>query len=114
MTLSQTPRAKQRPGTWSASRLGVDLADRRTFSTGLARAVARASRTLHLGSGSVIGGRIALLIHPELLEHLASGKQVVLVSGTNGKTTTTRMIACALQMGEMQCAGSGDGGGDTG
>ncbi|MCL4434918.1 MAG: MurT ligase domain-containing protein [Actinobacteria bacterium] len=110
MTISQTPRAKQRPGTWPASRLSVGLVNRRTLSTGLARMVARASRTLHLGSGSVIGGRIALLIHPELLVQLASGKQVALVSGTNGKTTTTRMIACALQMGEMQCddgAGSG-------
>ncbi|MHB8262592.1 MAG: MurT ligase domain-containing protein [Acidimicrobiales bacterium] len=85
MTLSQTSHGRQRVSARQAS------------ATRLAVIIARASRFLHLGSGSVIGGRVALAAFPGLLENLAYGKQVVLVSGTNGKTTTTRMITCALQ-----------------
>jgi lipid II isoglutaminyl synthase (glutamine-hydrolysing) len=54
------------------------------------------SRGAHLGGGSVIGGRVGLAIDPRLLEHLGSGRRVALVSGTNGKTTTTRLLAEAL------------------
>jgi UDP-N-acetylmuramyl tripeptide synthase len=45
------------------------------------------------GSGTVIGGRVGLAISPKLLTSLSIGRQIVLVSGTNGKTTTTAMIA---------------------
>ena len=34
-----------------------------------------------------------------LLEHLSAGRQVALVTGTNGKTTTTRLLAVALGAG---------------
>ncbi|MHB8329083.1 MAG: MurT ligase domain-containing protein, partial [Acidimicrobiales bacterium] len=70
---------------------------------GRARAAARAtgvvgtlSRRLHLGSGSFIGGRVGLLLDPELLARLGRGRAVALVTGTNGKTTTTRLLAAAL------------------
>ncbi len=66
------------------------------FSETVARFLARISVVLHLGSGSVIGGRAALFLYPNILEKLTSARRVVLVSGTNGKTTTTRMIAYAL------------------
>jgi lipid II isoglutaminyl synthase (glutamine-hydrolysing) len=59
-------------------------------------AVSAASRRLHLGGGSVIGGRVGLLIAPDLLRTLAGGRRVALVTGTNGKTTTTRLLAAAL------------------
>ena len=59
-------------------------------------AVSAVSRRLHLGGGSVIGGRVGLLIDPDLLATLAAGRQVALVTGTNGKTTTTRLLAAAL------------------
>ena len=49
------------------------------------------------GSGSVIGGKIALKLDPDLLATLAEHLDVVLVSATNGKTTTTRLIAEALR-----------------
>ncbi|MGA2037157.1 MAG: MurT ligase domain-containing protein, partial [Acidimicrobiales bacterium] len=58
--------------------------------------VSSVSRRLHLGGGSVIGGRVGLMIDPELLGVLARGRTVALVSGTNGKTTTTRLLAAAL------------------
>ena len=59
-------------------------------------AVNRLSRALGRGSGTVVGGRAGLLVDPGLLGSLAVGRQVVLVTGTNGKTTTTRLLAAAL------------------
>ena len=60
------------------------------------RMVAEVSRRAGAGEGSVIGGRVTLAIDPRALELMASGHQVALVSGTNGKTTTTRLLAAAL------------------
>ena len=59
-------------------------------------AVNRVSRSLGRGSGTVAGGRAGLAIDPRLLAVLASGRRVALVSGTNGKTTTTRLLAAAV------------------
>ena len=59
-------------------------------------AVSGASRRLGFGSGSVIGGRVGLLVDPGLLRRLAADRPVALVSGTNGKTTTTRLLAAAV------------------
>ncbi|MGA7835413.1 MAG: MurT ligase domain-containing protein [Acidimicrobiales bacterium] len=56
------------------------------------RAVNLLSRLSVGGSGTVIGGRVGLALAPRLLSSLASDRAVVLVSGTNGKTTTTAMI----------------------
>jgi lipid II isoglutaminyl synthase (glutamine-hydrolysing) len=54
------------------------------------------SRRLHLGGGSVIGGRAILAVDRNALERLAAGRRVALVSGTNGKTTTTSLLRAAL------------------
>ena len=51
------------------------------------------SRLTSRGSGTVIGGRVGLALAPQLLANLAQRRQVILVSGTNGKTTTSAMIA---------------------
>jgi UDP-N-acetylmuramyl tripeptide synthase len=56
----------------------------------------RLSRALGRGSGTVVGGRIGLALDPGLLVTLAKGRRVALVTGTNGKTTTTKMLATAL------------------
>ena len=63
------------------------------------RAVNAASRRLGRGQGTVAGGRAGLRIDSRLLEHLSAGRQVVLVTGTNGKTTTTRLVTVALAVG---------------
>jgi UDP-N-acetylmuramyl tripeptide synthase len=55
------------------------------------------SRRLGLGGGTVAGGRLGLALAPNLLEVLGSGRTVAVVSGTNGKTTTTRLLAAALE-----------------
>ena len=62
----------------------------------LGHAAASLSRRLGRGNGSVIGGRVLMAIDPGALPTLAAGHRAVLVSGTNGKTTTTRMLAAAL------------------
>jgi UDP-N-acetylmuramyl tripeptide synthase len=46
--------------------------------------------------GSVIAGIVGLRLQPDLLSLLSRGRQIVLVTGTNGKTTTTRLITAAL------------------
>ena len=56
----------------------------------------RLSRALGRGRGTVAGGRVGLALDPRLLGELARGRRVALVSGTNGKTTTTRMLVAAL------------------
>jgi UDP-N-acetylmuramyl tripeptide synthase len=55
-----------------------------------------ASRRSGRGLGTVAGGRVAMRIAPRLLERLACGLELALVSGTNGKTTTTACLAAAL------------------
>ena len=69
---------------------------RARIATSLSGAASRVSRITGRGDGSVIGGVLGLRVEPELLRLLAADRQVVLVTGTNGKTTTTRLIAAAL------------------
>lgn len=70
-----------------------------SFATPLiGKAVRAASRLAH-GGGSAFPGKIVERIDPQFLartlQQLPLG--VVLVSGTNGKTTTTRMVASMLE-----------------
>jgi len=69
---------------------------RARVATTVGGAAATVSRLAGKGDGSVIGGVISLRLAPDLLSLLAAGRQVVLVTGTNGKTTTTRLITAAL------------------
>ena len=62
------------------------------------------SRTLGKGSGGMIGGRVAQKICPDIMSRLAAGKKVTLVTGTNGKSTTTKMLVNALQRAGKQVA----------
>ena len=48
-------------------------------------------------AGSVIGGRVALCLDKKALGRFASGRSLHLISGTNGKTTTTALLAAALR-----------------
>jgi UDP-N-acetylmuramyl tripeptide synthase len=63
----------------------------------LGRAAQRTSQRLGRGNGAVIGGKVATLVCPDALARAAAGMPAVAVSGTNGKTTTTRLIATALE-----------------
>ena len=75
---------------------------RAQVATALGRTAATLSRMTGRGDGSVIGGRVGLVLEPDLLRKLAAHRKLVLVSATNGKTTTTRLIASALrELGEV-------------
>jgi UDP-N-acetylmuramyl tripeptide synthase len=70
---------------------------RTRLAAGAGVVTASLSRRLGRGDGTVIGGRVSLRVDPEALRHLGAGRPSALVSGTNGKTTTTRLLTAALQ-----------------
>lgn len=74
----------------------MDLPLRTRLAAFSGRLVSEVSRRAGAGAGSNIGGRVTLALDPHALELMAAGRQVALVSGTNGKTTTTRLLAAAL------------------
>jgi UDP-N-acetylmuramyl tripeptide synthase len=45
----------------------------------------------------IIGGRVTAALCPTALARLTEGRRVVLVTGTNGKTTTSYLVAAALR-----------------
>ena len=63
----------------------------------LAKLLGGLSRALGKGSGVMVAGRLILALSPNAVAKLASGKKIILVSGTNGKSTTSRLIAEALR-----------------
>lgn len=60
------------------------------------RAAGSLSRMTGRGAGGMVGGRVALKVDPDLLKELSKTHKTVLVTGTNGKSTTTRFTAQAL------------------
>lgn len=65
------------------------------FAMLVCKALRLTSRVLHRG-GTAMPGRIALKICPELLRVLAKDVKVVAITGTNGKTTSARMVEAAF------------------
>ena len=70
---------------------------RLTTAVAASRAASWLSRTVAGGGGGVIGGRVLMGIAPDAAARLAESRQVVLVSGTNGKSTTTAMLLAAMR-----------------
>ncbi len=69
---------------------------RARVATTIGGAAGKVSRLTGRGDGSVIGGVVGLRVAPDLLKQLAVGRQIVMVTGTNGKTTTTRLVTAAI------------------
>lgn len=69
------------------------------LSVGVAKTVTGIVRQLRLGAASVLPGEIARRVHPKLLSLLCEQvKQgVILVVGTNGKTTTSLLLRTILE-----------------
>lgn len=65
----------------------------------LAQVTAKTIRKLGLGLGSNLPGRIARKLSPSVLSHLSaqSGKGVLAVTGTNGKSTTSGILSEILR-----------------
>jgi lipid II isoglutaminyl synthase (glutamine-hydrolysing) len=55
-----------------------------------------ASQVTGRGAGAMIGGLVAMTLDRSVLSQLGTGRRTVIVTGTNGKSTTTRMTATAL------------------
>ncbi|WP_298818201.1 MurT ligase domain-containing protein [Chloroflexus sp.] len=72
---------------------------RTTAALALARAAGTLSRRLHLGGGTSLPGQLARALDPTILTAICTSLSdgVILVAGTNGKTTTSRMLAAILE-----------------
>lgn len=70
---------------------------RTILGLGAGRLAGGVSRRAGIGAGVTIGGRVALAVAPGAIAELARGRGTIAVSGTNGKTTTTRLLVAALE-----------------
>ena len=72
-------------------------------------------RVLHFGirlvhrGGTAFPGRIALKICPNLLSILTRGVRTVAITGTNGKTTSARMVEQAFLDRGIDCVANRSG-----
>ena len=75
---------------------------------GLGSAARWASRVTGRGAGAMIGGLVAMTLDRSVLRQLGTGRRTAVITGTNGKSTTTRMVAAALAtMGPVATNGEG-------
>ena len=81
--------SRPRPGLWG--RFHLDAA---ALAGGGA---ALASRLAGRGSGASIRGKVLLAVDRNGLGKLLAGRRVAVVSGTNGKTTTTHLLTAAVR-----------------
>ena len=80
---------------------------RLNFAIFIAKVVGRLSQLLG-HKGETLPGRILLAIQPEAISLLAQGKEVILISGTNGKTSTTKaVVSLVSQLGHVATSASG-------
>ena len=75
-------------------RPGMTLRGRAALGAG--SAARWASRVTGRGAGAMIGGLVAMRLDRSVLGQLGAGRRTAVVTGTNGKSTTTRMVASAL------------------
>lgn len=68
-----------------------------------ARVAAAASRAARAGGGTTLPGRLAMAVAPGIIGRLTARlpRGVVLVSGTNGKTTTARLLSRIFAAGGL-------------
>jgi UDP-N-acetylmuramyl tripeptide synthase len=77
---------------------------RDTAAIAATRLAAAASRLLRFGGGTTLPGRLATAIAPGIIGRLSSrlARGVVLISGTNGKTTTARLLGGILDAAGLE------------
>ena len=71
-----------------------------------AKAASRASRVLRFGGGTSLPGSVARRIDPHVLRKIAAATAArkVIITGSNGKTTTCRMLTALAQAGGLKVA----------
>ncbi|MFZ4585956.1 MAG: MurT ligase domain-containing protein [Acidimicrobiia bacterium] len=72
------------------------VSPRTRFALLAGRTAGRASRALGRGAGQQVSGRIMNRLDPDALRELGTGRRIAIVSATNGKTTTTALLAAAI------------------
>ena len=78
------------------------------FALSVARTAGFTSRKLLRRPGETLPGRILLELAPDALKELSENRRIVLVSGTNGKTSTTKEIVSLLKvLGRVATSPSG-------
>lgn len=83
------PGARARLAPLSAFRLVAAIAAGQVAALG--------SRLAGRGTGASIRGQVMLKADPQALGKLLRGRRIAMVSGTNGKTTTTHLLAAAVR-----------------
>ncbi|MGL4831617.1 MAG: MurT ligase domain-containing protein [Propionibacteriaceae bacterium] len=68
-----------------------------------------ASRVAKRGSGVSIKGKIIRTLAPDALQQLLADKQTFIVTGTNGKTTSTHLLTAALRTQQRSVVTNADG-----
>src|SRR6266567_4677300 len=100
---SDPPSSPSTPTRQAANGKRPAKRQRSSLRAGLAvvggRAAGALSRRLHLGGGTSIAGIVAQRLYPEITSHLAAELEhgSVMVTGTNGKTTSSGFIAAILR-----------------
>ncbi|MEK7247507.1 MAG: Mur ligase family protein, partial [Chloroflexota bacterium] len=84
---------------------------RRTAAIVAAKTAAGLSRRLRVGGGTALPGLIAERIDPGIVPELAGklGRGSVLVTGTNGKTTTARLLRSVVQSAGLRAIANREG-----
>lgn len=75
---------------------GMAITTRGRVALGVGSAARWASRVTGRGAGAMIGGLVSIALDGSILRQLGANRRTVVVTGTNGKSTTTRMTAAAL------------------
>ena len=74
----------------------------------IARFAALLSKKVLRRSGETIAGRVLLALYPKAITELSKGKKVICVSGTNGKTSTTKaLVSIISKLGTVATSPSG-------
>ena len=59
--------------------------------------------------GSSFPGKIALKIYPDILKHVSKNVETILITGTNGKTTTTALTNHIFNNAFIDCFSNSTG-----
>ncbi|CAB4696326.1 unannotated protein [freshwater metagenome] len=74
----------------------------------IAKLAALLSKKLLRRSGETIAGRVLLALYPKAISELAKDKKIICVSGTNGKTSTTKaLVSIISKLGSVATSPSG-------
>jgi len=75
---------------------------------GLAQIAGWTSRTLLRKSGETLPGKVLLQFYPSALRELSKEREILVVSATNGKTSTTKALVQSISaLGEVSTSASG-------